>query len=131
MKDSTNLPAQTEAVDYYYSHEAMRQLMLDAHKAQAVETARLAGLAVAAVGRLARRIGSFIGAVSDSFSRAAYYRDLSGLSDRELADRGIVRGEIRYFVDSCFRKPALAVNDGHDETKTGGPDGNSRTELAA
>lgn len=131
MKDSSTLPAQTETVEYYYDNEAMRRLMQDAHKAQAAEMARLAGLAAAALGRLARRIGSFLGAVSDSFSRAAYYRDLSGLSDWELANRGISRGEIKYFVDRCFRKPAIAVNDGHAETKRGGTDGNSRTDLAA
>ena len=48
MKDQANLPNQKEAVDYYYNHEATRQLMREAHEAQAAYTADLAGRAAAA-----------------------------------------------------------------------------------
>ncbi len=117
MKDQANLPNQKEAVDYYYNHEATRQLMREAHEAQAAYTADLAGRAAAALAGFARRIGSVFEAVTESASRAAYYRDLSALSDWELVDRGIGRGEIHYFVDRCFDKPALAANNGHDRNK--------------
>ncbi len=101
-------------------YESKQRLVAQTQQAQAVEAARFIGLAGAALRPVAQRIRNYFSAMLDVFSRAAYYRDLSGLSDWELADRGIKRGDIKYFVESCFQEPATAANDRLD-----------RSELAA
>jgi uncharacterized protein YjiS (DUF1127 family) len=85
---------------------------VEAIRAQAIQ-ARDAAMA-AAVGRAVGGIGKALAAVGSALlswpQRRATYENLRLLSDRELADIGLTRGDITRVFEPDFRMPARAAN---------------------
>ncbi len=64
----------------------------------------------AIVGGLRRAFAALWQAVTTWPARRAAYEQLRGLTDRELADIGLTRGEIAMVFDPGFKAPARPAN---------------------
>jgi uncharacterized protein YjiS (DUF1127 family) len=97
-----------------FSAAQMETLLLEARRMRDAELARH----VLSLARGVGRVLSVVGTTLASWPRRrATYESLRSLSDRELADIGIARGDIARVFEPDFVMPARAANDQDSATR--------------